>query len=138
MADALISVLAIFALLTGKTLGWVWMDPMMGIVGALVIGHWTYGLLRDTGRILLDGDADEEVKATIREAIEGQADNRVTDLHVWRVGPQHFAVIVSIVTHFPKSAEDYKTLLHHHHDLVHVTVEVNRCDSDPCLPDEAT
>jgi cation diffusion facilitator family transporter len=134
MADALTSVLAIFALLTGKMLGWIWMDPMMGIVGALVIGHWTYGLLRDTSRILLDGDAGEGGKAGIRKTIEADADNRVTDLHVWRVGSRHFAVIVSIVTHFPKSAEHYKELLRDHRDLAHVTVEVNWCDSQPCLP----
>lgn len=135
LADALTSVLAIVALLTGKMLGWVWMDPMMGIVGAGVIGVWTYGLLRDTGRILLDGEGGETVKAGIRDSIEADADNRVTDLHLWRIGPDHFAVIVSIVTHFPKSAEAYKTLLENHSELAHVTVEVNRCDSEPCLPE---
>ena len=134
MADALTSVLAIIALLTGKMLGWVWMDPMMGIVGALVIGHWTYGLLRDTSRILLDSDAGEGVRAKIRKTIEADADNRVTDLHVWRVSPGHLAAIVSVVTHFPKSAEHYKDLMRDHHDLAHVTVEVYRCDGSPCLP----
>lgn len=134
MADALTSVLAIIALLTGKMLGWIWMDPMMGIVGALVIGHWTYGLLRDTSRILLDSDAGEGLKADIRNTIESDADNRVADLHLWRVGTRHVAVIVSIVTHFPKSAEHYKDLLRDHRDLAHVTVEVNRCDGLPCLP----
>lgn len=134
MADALTSVLAIIALLTGKMLGWIWMDPMMGIVGALVIGHWTYGLLRDTSRILLDSDAGEDLKVDIRNTIESDADNRVADLHLWRVGPRHVAVIVSVVTHFPKSAEHYKDLLRDHRDLAHVTVEVNRCDGLPCLP----
>jgi len=138
MADALTSVLAIVALLTGKMLGWVWMDPMMGIVGALIIGHWTYGLLRDTGRILLDGDADEGMKEGIQKTIEADADNKVTDLHLWRVGPQHFAAIISIVTHYPKSAEDYKKQLHDHHDLVHITVEVNHCLGAPCKPETAS
>lgn len=110
------------------------MDPLMGIVGALVIGHWTYGLLRDTSRVLLDGEADDRIKADIRTAIEADADNRVTDLHVWWVGPHHLAVIVSVVTHFPKDASHYKALLRDHRDLVHVTVEVNRCDGEPCLP----
>lgn len=134
VADALTSVLAIAALLTGKMLGWIWMDPLMGIVGGLVIGHWTYGLLRDTGRILLDGEADEGIKADIRTSIEADADNRVTDLHVWRIGPQHLAVIVSVATHFPKGAEHYKALLRDRPDLAHVTVEVNRCETEPCLP----
>lgn len=134
MADALTSVLAIIALLFGKMLGWIWMDPMMGIVGALVIGHWTYGLLRDTSRVLLDADASEGVKADLVKIIEADADNRVADLHVWRVGPQHVAAIVSIVTHFPRSAEHYKELIRKHRDLAHITIEVNRCTGEPCLP----
>ena len=108
--------------------------PFEGIVGALVIGHWTYGLLRDTSRILLDGEADESVKADIKNIIEADADNRVTDLHVWRLGPRHLAVIVSVVSHFPKDANHYKGLLRDFRDLAHVTVEVNRCDTEPCLP----
>jgi cation diffusion facilitator family transporter len=134
LADALTSVLAIVALLTGKYFNWVWMDPMMGIVGAVVIGRWCYGLFRDTGRILLDGDVDEEEAVAIQQTIEVDADNRVTDLHVWRVGPGHFAVIVSVVTHFPKPPEYYKKLLAGRVELVHVTVEVHACSSDPCLP----
>ncbi len=133
LADALTSVLAIVALLTGKTLGWAWMDPVMGIVGAAVIGHWTWGLLRDTGRILLDGSVHEDVEADIRKTIEADADNRVTDLHVWRVGNEHLAAIISVVTHFPRSAEHYKALLADRNDLAHVTVEVAHCTSEPCI-----
>jgi len=133
MADALTSVLAIVALLTGKTLGWVWMDPAMGIVGAIVIGHWTYGLLRDTSRILLDGSIDEETQTQIREAIEADSDNRVADLHVWRVGANHMAAIISVVTHYPQSAEHYKSLLAGQSELAHVTVEVNFCEGAPCV-----
>ena len=133
VADALTSVLAIIALLCGKTLGWVWMDPLMGIVGAAVIGHWTFGLLRDTGRILLDGDGGKAMREGVRKIIEEDSDSRVSDLHVWRVGPDHWAAIVSVVTHFPKSAEHYKDLLRHRHGLAHLTVEVNWCESDPCL-----
>lgn len=136
VADALTSLTAIVALLSGKFFGWVWMDPLMGIVGAIVIGRWTYGLLRDTSRALLDADADGETKERIREAIETHADNRVSDLHLWRVGPRHYAAIVSIVTHYPLTAEHYKRLLKGCRDLVHVTVEVHACESEPCLPAE--
>ncbi|SDH65905.1 CDF family Co(II)/Ni(II) efflux transporter DmeF [Roseospirillum parvum] len=134
VADALTSVLAIVALLAGKTMGWTWMDPLMGIVGALVIGHWTLGLLRDTGRILLDGSVGETVRDDIRRRIEADADNRVSDLHVWQVGPDHLAVIVSLVTHYPRPAGHYKALLAGRDDLAHVTVEVLACGGAPCLP----
>ena len=137
VADAMTSVLAIVALLTGKTLGWVWMDPAMGIVGAIVIGHWTYGLLRDTSRILLDGGVDEETQTEIRETIEADSDNRVTDLHVWRLGDNHVAAIISVVTHFPRSAEHYKALLADRKDLAHVTVEVIHCRGEPCVEPSA-
>ncbi|CCQ72389.1 CDF family Co(II)/Ni(II) efflux transporter DmeF [Magnetospira sp. QH-2] len=137
MADALTSVLAIAALFTGKHLGWVWMDPLMGIVGAIVIGIWTYGLVRDTSRILLDGNAAGHREETIKQAIEGDSDNRVVDLHVWQVGPTQVAAIVSIVTHFPRSAEHYKALLAHDETIAHLTVEVNVCSDTPCLPKEA-
>ncbi len=134
LADTLTSVLAIIALFSGKIFGWVWMDPMMGIVGAMVIGHWTYGLLRDTGRVLLDFNADDNSAEAIKQTIEADADNRVTDLHVWWVGPYHLAAIASIVTHYPQSTEHYKALLKDHHKLVHITVEVHHCESEPCVP----
>ena len=85
LADALTSVLAIAALLTGKAFGWVWMDPLMGIVGAAIITRWAYGLMIDTGRILLDRDVDPRVVADIAARIEAEADNRVADIHVWRL-----------------------------------------------------
>jgi len=128
LADALTSVLAIAALATGKLLGWTWMDPVMGIVGSLVIGRWSYGLLRDTGRVLLDAEVPEESRARIRAALEADADNRVADLHIWRVGPAHMAVIVSLVTHTPRAPEHYAALLDGFGDLAHVTVEVHACD----------
>lgn len=134
LADALTSVLAILALIAGKAYGWVWMDPMMGIVGAAIIARWTYGLMRDTGRILLDGDVDEATKDDIRKIVEADADNRVTDLHVWRIGPRHFAAIISVVTHYPQSVAHYKALLRGRPDLVHVSVEVIQCGSEPCVP----
>ena len=133
LADALTSVLAIIALFTGKAFGWIWMDPIMGIVGALIISRWSYGLLVDTGKVLLDRDVNQEAIAEIRSVIEADSDNRVSDLHVWRVGSHHLSAIVSIVTHYPKSPDHYKKLLADYDEIAHVTVEVNSCDSDPCL-----
>ncbi len=129
LADALTSLLAIAALSAGKYLGWSWMDPLMGLVGALVIAKWSVGLLRDTGHVLLDAEVGEERREAIRSAIERDADNCVTDLHVWRVGPRHLATIVSVVTHEPRDPVHYKTLLSSFSDLVHVTVEVHRCQA---------
>jgi cation diffusion facilitator family transporter len=129
----LTSILAIIALVTGKALGWVWMDPIMGIVGALIITRWSYGLLRDTGRILLDRDVNPEAITEIKNMIESDADNRVSDIHVWRVGPHHLSVILSIVTHFPNSPEYYKKLLSGYAEISHVTVEVNTCEGKPCV-----
>jgi cation diffusion facilitator family transporter len=90
LADALTSFLAIFALLTGKHFGWVWMDPLMGLVGAVVITRWSYGLLRDTSRILLDSEVDQETVEKVRSIIEADSDNLVADLHVWQNSPQHY------------------------------------------------
>ena len=118
---------------TGKALGWVWMDPIMGIVGALIISRWSYGLLVDTGKVLLDRAVNPEAVEEIRAIIEADSDNRVADLHVWRVGSHHLSAIVSIVTHYPKSPDHYKMLLTNYDEIAHVTVEVNLCDTDPCL-----
>ena len=133
IADALTSLLAIIALVSGKALGWVWMDPIMGIVGALIITKWSYGLLRDTGRILLDRDVNPEAIDEIREVIEADADNRIADIHVWRVGPHHLSVILSIVTHFPNPPEHYKKLLSGYDEISHVTVEVIACAGESCI-----
>ncbi len=138
LADALTSLLAIIALFTGKAFGWVWMDPIMGIVGALIISRWSYGLLVDSGKVLLDRDVNPEAIAEIRSLIEADSDNRVADLHVWRVGTHHLSAIVSIVTHYPKSPDHYKKLLADYDEIVHVTVEVNPCESDPCLLEPQT
>jgi len=127
LADGLTSLLAIFALGTGKLLGWTWMDPVMGIVGAIVIARWSYALLRDTSSVLLDAEVPEERRRVIRAAVESEAGNRVADLHLWRVGPRHLAVIVSVVTHEPRDPAHYKRLLAPFGDLAHVTVEVERC-----------
>jgi cation diffusion facilitator family transporter len=133
LADALTSVLAIIALTTGKALGWIWMDPIMGVVGAAVILRWSYGLLRGTGKILLDRDVSMETVATIYSTIEADSDNRVSDLHIWRIGTNQLAAIISIVTHFPKPPDHYKKLLIPFKELAHITIEVNQCESEPCV-----
>jgi len=133
MADALTSLLAIIALFTGKMFGWIWMDPIMGIVGALLITRWSYRLLIDTGKILLDRDINQEAVAEIQAKIESDSDNKISDIHVWRVGSYHLSAIISIVTHHPKPPEYYKTLLADFEEIVHVTVEVIECDDEACI-----
>ncbi|MBK1988148.1 CDF family Co(II)/Ni(II) efflux transporter DmeF [Sphaerospermopsis aphanizomenoides BCCUSP55] len=133
LADALTSVFAIVALFAGKFLGWVWMDAAMGFVGAAVIAKWSYGLVRDTSLILLDGASDKQTKLAIVNAIEEDADNRITDLHIWYVGQDYLAATISLVTHYPKTPEYYKNLLRDIPSLVHVSVEVNHCHGEPCV-----
>jgi cation diffusion facilitator family transporter len=133
LADALTSLFAIIALTAGKYLGWVWMDPVMGIVGALVIAKWSYGLLRDTSAFLLDRVVNQETVAAIKSTIEADGDNRVADIHVWPVGSQQMSVILSIVTHFPKNPQHYKELLTNFKNLAHITVEINQSLDAPCL-----
>jgi cation diffusion facilitator family transporter len=124
LADALTSVLAIIALVAGRSYGWIWLDPLMGIIGALVIARWSWGLIRDAGIILLDIVPDgEALPQEIREALEREAD-RITDLHVWQVGPGHHAAIISLASPTPKAPSTYKDRLSHLHELSHVTVEV--------------
>lgn len=126
LADALTSVLAIVALLVGSSYGWLWADPLMGVVGALVIARWSWGLIRDSGSVLLDASAEgEEVQLEIREAM-APTGSKVTDLHVWQVGPGHFAVIVSLTAPEPKEPLHYKALMAQIHELSHVTVEIQR------------
>ncbi len=126
LADALTSVLAIAALLTGRLYGWVWMDPIMGVVGALVIAHWSFRLLRSSGAVLVDMVADPHLATQIRSRLEVGSD-RITDLHLWRVGPGHAALIASVVSDRPKSPEQYKERLAKIAGLSHVTVEVHAC-----------
>jgi len=134
LADALTSVLAILALLFGRLFDWWLLDPLMGIVGALVISRWAWGLLRESSAILLDAGVGGELRNKIQETIETEADNRVTDLHVWRVAPRQLAAIVTLVTHYPRPAEEYRRLLTgKFHQLKHVTVEVIDCDGEPCI-----
>jgi cation diffusion facilitator family transporter len=133
LTDALTSILAIIALFAGKYLGWIWLDAVMGLVGAAVISKWAYDLVQDTGAILLDGAIDKQIKLNIMTTIEADADNRITDLHVWYIGENHLAATISLITHFPRSPEYYKNLLSGIYSLTHVLVEVNQCQGEPCI-----
>jgi cation diffusion facilitator family transporter len=121
LADALTSVLAIAALLAGRYLGWVWLDPVMGIVGAIVIARWAWSLMGATAGVLLD-QTDEHVAAEIRELVEQPGDARITDLHVWRVGPDAHA-IVSVLGQATTDAERIRERLKPVHEVSHLTVE---------------
>ena len=132
LADALTSVLAIIALITGKYLGWIWLDACMGLVGAALITRWGYGLMQETSGVLLDSSPGQEMLTRIRRIIESDADNQIADLHVWRVGPRDFSAIVSLVTHHPRDPQYYKTLLGEVSELGHVTIEVNHCTRESC------
>lgn len=139
LADALTSILAIIALVAGKYYGLSGLDPIMGIIGALVISRWAYGLIKETSPILLDENISVRYKAAIQETIEADADNRISDLHIWRVSPGYFAVMMSVVTHHPKQPDYYKALLTQFNlhgsknHLAHITVEVNLCSDEDCL-----
>lgn len=127
MTDAATSVLAIVALFGGKLWGASWLDPIMGIVGAILVTIWAIGLIRDTGRVLLDAEMDAPVVTEIREAIaEGPVEATITDLHVWRVGTAKYACILSVVVHEDVTADHFRQLLEVHKELVHITVEINK------------
>jgi cation diffusion facilitator family transporter len=123
MADATVSVLVIAGLLLARAFGWLWMDPLAGIIGAGVIASWSYGLIRDTGEILLDMNPDRGMAGKLRQAIEGEGD-QLADLHLWRLGPGHLGAIVSVVTTRPREANYYKSRLARFTSLSHLTVEV--------------
>jgi cation diffusion facilitator family transporter len=131
LADALTSVLAIGALVAALSLGWNWLDPLVGVLGAIVIGVWAVGLLRESASVLLDREMDHPLTAEVREAIESDGDAQVADLHVWRVGRQQFAAIVCIVADHPLPPAVYRQRLAVHDELVHVSIEVNLCPRAP-------
>lgn len=127
LADALTSVLAILALAAAMWLGWQWLDPLVGVLGAVVIGVWAVGLLRQTAAVLLDREMDHPLVEQIRTAIEADGDARVADLHLWRVGRQQYAAIASIVADAPRSSADYRARLAGYPALVHLSLEINQC-----------
>lgn len=124
LADALTSITALVALTCGMFWGWVWLDPAMGIVGSVVIGVWSYGLLRDSGAVLLDAEDHGPRETEVRRLLE-EAGGRITDLHIWRVGRGHYACIVSLASDNQDAPGVYKAKLETLSELAHVTVEVN-------------
>jgi len=125
LADAAVSILVIAGLVIGRFFGWTWMDPAVGLVGAVVIAAWAYTLIRDTGAILLDMTPDRGMAERMRATIETDGD-RLTDLHLWRLGPGHLGAIVSVATRQERGADYYQALLGRFRALSHVTVEVQR------------
>lgn len=129
IADAVTSVLAISALVAGKYLGWVWMDPVMGIVGSAVVAQWAWGLLGATSSILIDRTPKTDLPDEIRKVVETDEDTAITDLHVWQVGVGQFYAMVSIAARQPKTPEHYRELFREHEELRHVTIEIQPyCD----------
>jgi cation diffusion facilitator family transporter len=126
LADAATSILAILALAVAMASNWVWADPAVGIIGSVVIASWAYGLIRNSGAVLLDVNADADLEAVIRERIETKGD-RVTDLHLWQIGPGHRAAVISVVSDNPLRPAIYKRRLRGLRGLSHVTVEVETC-----------
>jgi cation diffusion facilitator family transporter len=130
LADAATSVLAIAALVIAMYSQWIWADPAVGIIGSLVIGSWAFGLIRDSGAVLLDVSVDKNLEAVIRDRLETRGD-RVTDLHLWQVGPGHRAAVISVVSDHPLPSATYKRRLKGLRGLSHVTIEVEVCAHAP-------
>src|SRR6185437_9298000 len=126
MADAAVSVLVIIGLVAGRQFGWVWMDPVMGLVATVVILSWSWTLVRSAGAILIDVSPEPGLSRRIAARLEQHGD-RVSDLHLWRVGPGHLAAVISLVTDDPRPPSHYKKRLGGIPDLSHVTIEVERC-----------
>jgi cation diffusion facilitator family transporter len=127
IADALTSVFALGAIVGAKYLAFTWLDPLMGIVGAVLISRWAALLLKASGRILLDHEIESPLSLEIREHIESDGDTRICDLHVWKVADSKYACIIALVTGKKHSPEDYKKRLEDVHELAHVTIEINEC-----------
>ena len=124
-ADAAVSLLVIVGLLLARSFGWLWMDPLAGMIGACVIASWAYGLIRDTGAILLDMNPDRRVTEAVRQAVE-ETGARLTDLHVWRLGPGHLGAVLSVASAEPREPAFYRERLARFGSLSHVTIEVER------------
>ena len=126
LADAAVSVLVIIGLAAGRQFGWTWMDPLMGLVATAVILNWSWSLMRSAGAVLLDVNPQPALSREIAQHLERDGD-RVSDLHLWRVGPGHLAAVVSVVSDHPQDVVHYKSRLSAVRGLSHVTVEVVRC-----------
>jgi cation diffusion facilitator family transporter len=126
MADAAVSVVVIIGLLTGRQFGWVWMDPLMGLIATLVILSWSWTLVRSAGAVLLDASPDPTLSRAIAARLEQDGD-RISDLHLWRIGPGHLAAIISLVSDHPNAPSFYKNRLLRLPGLSHVTIEVEHC-----------
>jgi len=127
LADALTSLLAIFALLAAKLFAATWLDPVMGVVGAALVTRWSLGLLHETSRVLLDAQLPGNATERLRQAIEAQGDDRVADLHLWSIGPGIQAAAIVVVSDAPRSPDHYRGLIPPDLHVVHATVEVQRC-----------
>lgn len=130
VADTVTSLLAIFALLAGKYAGAVWLDPLMAIVGGLLIARWSYGLIRDTGHVLTDSAADPNFVRSVRTALESDQQIRICDLHLWKIASERYGAIISLVSDDPQQPEYYKKRLAQFNELVHLTVEVIDSSAD--------
>lgn len=125
IGDAAVSVLVIVGLVLARAFGWLWMDPLAGIVGAVVIASWAFALIRDTGAILLDMNPDRGMAERLRQTIEGDGDE-IADLHLWRLGPGHLGAIISVVTRARRGQDYYRARLARFRSLSHLTIEVRR------------
>jgi len=130
MADTLTSVTAIFALLAAKYFAWIWMDPIMGIIGSILVANWSIGLIRSTSHVLLDHQASSETLAKLRQAIETEHD-KVIDLHLWSIGPGIHSAMITLLSDSPQEPESYKARIPKELHIVHTTVEIHREDDAP-------
>jgi cation diffusion facilitator family transporter len=129
LADTLTSVLAIFALLAGKFIGLMWMDPLMGIVGSFLVARWSLGLIRTTSGVLLDKQGPASLQDKIKSILEENDETKVTDLHIWSIGPRIYSVIISITSNTPETPTYYKNQLPTELGLEHITIEINHHSS---------
>lgn len=125
LTDALTSILAIIALLVAKYFGMTWIDPVMGIVGAVLVSSWSIGLLRNTSYILLDQQGPKHILQAIRRSIEDDGDSRVTDLHLWSIGPNVYAAVIMVVAHAPVSPDEYRARIPTDLGLAHISIEIH-------------
>ena len=136
LADALTSFLAIIALLVAKYFGLIWIDPTMGIVGAILVARWSLGLLGTTTEVLLDKQGPESIRQKIRICIEQDHDSKVADLHLWSIGPNIYSVVIVVVAHDPETVEEYKERIPKNLGLVHIAIEVHACPAEDAASPE--